>query len=320
MPIIGGILRDGTKVETEKLLSGEYENPGFPLTFIKEALKDRPWDGRPHVTGLLVGTREQYLKYISKYFIDLDKAVIPMAGTRFHSNMEDTVLLTEIGIEIDGVQGTLDLLEELPNELNIVDYKLVGSFKMKKWFGIVSRPVPEVDNYGNPVRYKTGQRKGQAKMKKEKFQDDDAKEQFDYTMQINIYRVAVNALLSSEMCKTVLGEGSSLYGKTVDNGKIFFALRDSSLQHDFSFNSYYETCEKLPDAEVKAFIKEKATLLKTAMVNWEADIESGESRQDAAVKNCPGMCSAKETWDGRKCEKYCDVREACKAMQELSRS
>lgn len=322
MPIVGGILRDGTKVPTEDFFNGKCPDPGFPLSFIKEALKPRDWDGRPHVTQLLVGTREAYLKNVSKYFIDLDAAVIPMAGTKFHANLEDDSSLTELSVEVDGLQGTLDYLEVYPwdNTIGITDYKLVGSFRMIKWFGITKRPVPVTDDYGNQVYYKTGAKKGQAKMKNEHFISEEAKDRFDYTMQVNIYRLAVEQILSNEEL-TKQTDLKALAGKKVDRLKIFFALRDSGINHDFSFKSFYEDCEFLSDESVRVFIKEKSEPLIDAMASWKAELEDAVTAEDrlmAAYHNCPGLCSNKETWGGKKCTDYCDVKDACRKMQEIS--
>lgn len=323
MPIVGGILRDGTKVFTEDFFNGKCPDPGFPLTYIKAVLTGREWDGKPHVTGLLTGTREYYLKNVSKYFVDLDAAILAMAGTKFHENMEDDTDLTEFNVGIAGVQGTMDYLEEFPwdKTLGIVDYKLVGSFKMTKWFGITKRPVPVHDQYGNPEFYKTGARKGQPKMKNEHFVSEEAKDQFDYTMQVNIYRLAVEAMLSSKEWQAKHPEKAHMFDKKIDRMRIFFAIRDSGINHDFTFKSFFENCKKMDDETIKSFIEEKSRPLLSAMANWKAELEDAETSQDrlmAAFNNCPAMCSARETWGGKKCTSYCDVREACKKMQNMS--
>lgn len=320
MPIIGGILKDGTKVKTEDFFNGICPEPGFPLTFIKEALKTREWDGNPHVTSLLTGTREQYLKNVSKYYVSLDGMVLAMAGNRFHANMEDDMLLTEIGISLNGIQGTMDLLEVYPwdETLGVTDYKLVGSYRLIKWFGISKRPIPVTDDFGNPVFIKTGKNKGQPKTKTEHYVSDEAKERFDYTMQTNIYRVAIERMLADPDWQKSNPEQSAIFNKKIMRLRIFFAIRDSGINHDFSFNSFYEDCERINNREVLNFIADRSKKIIDAMANWNSDIESGETRIDAAAKNCPPMCSAKETWNGKKCEKYCDVREACIKMREMS--
>jgi len=316
MPIVKARLKDGREVLVADLIEGKIENPGFPISYIRAATEDRPWDGSPHVTALLNGTRETFLKYVSKYTVDLDGMTIPMAGTKFHSNMENPVDITEIHLSFYGIQGISDLLDVHPQtgELSIVDYKLVGSFALKKWLGIVSTLVPEMDDFGNPVYLKSGRNKGSQKMKKEIVMDPTKADRFNYTMQVNIYRVLLEAVLNSAETIEKFPKLKPHFGKKVSKLQIFYVLRDGNLNHDFSFNSYLEDAEIYPDEKVVNFIEMRATAIKMVMDKFES-LSATEVNPFVAAKSvCPGLCSDDETWHGKKCESYCPVARACYAI------
>ena len=313
MPIARVELKDGRIVPVDDIIQGKVRDSGFPISFIRAALKEHLWDGSPHVTALLNGTRETFLKYVSKYTLKLDQMAIAMAGTKFHANMENDVDLTELKISFDGIQGATDLLEVDPitGSLSICDYKLVGSFALKKWLGIVSKDVPVTDDFGNPVYLKSGKNAGQVKTKKEVRMDPAAADKFNYTMQTNIYRIIINAILADPKLLEKFPDLKGYEGQTVHAINIFFVLRDGSINHDFSNNSYLEPVEILPDEEVNAFIEDRAGRIRLAMSTYTRLKEEGASNQDAVIKSCPPMCSAHETWYGRKCADYCSVSEAC---------
>jgi hypothetical protein len=287
------------------------------MSYIRAVCDSREWDGKPHVTALLTGTREQYLKHVSKWTVDLDGMAMAVAGTRLHSNLEEKADIGELKVSMDDVQGSLDLLEEdVDGSLMIVDYKLVGSFKLKKWIGMSSRLIPVLDAYGNPVYLKSGPNKGKPKMTSEKCIDPDSVDRFDYTMQTNIYRVALERLLANEEFIKANPKYAEHADKKIDKIRIFFVLRDGSIAHDFSFNTSFEEVEILPDNNVLEFINVQANDLVDAINSWEKDKEAhpDENPMVLAKRNCPRKCSSRETWNGKKCENYCPVYTACLRM------
>jgi hypothetical protein len=316
MPLAFVRVRDGESYPVEKVLSGEIE-VDFPMSYVRAVCNERVWSGRPHVTALLTGAREQYLKHVSKYTLDLDGMAMAVAGTTLHANLEKHGDYVELPLALDEVQGTMDLLEELPNgDLRIVDYKLVGSFKLKKWLGIGSKLVPALDDFGNQIYLKSGPNKGKPKMVKEKSVNPENADRFDYTMQTNMYRVLIESLLNNPGFIKDFPEYEKFQGKKISEIRIFFVLRDGSIAHDFSHNTSFEKVEVLPDEKVQAFISERSAAITAAIEGWEESKSAnpGMHPADRAKEFCPPMCSDRETWEGRKCEKYCPVFEACKRI------
>lgn len=105
----------------------------------------------------------------------------------------------------------------------------------------------------------------------------------EYKMQLNIYRVILNQITPER----------------IQNMKIFFIVRDggtiAAISRGIDKNIYYVNVPKIPNQEVIKFIDTKRDALIEA-VN---------------TKTLPDKCSPSECWDGRKCEKYCEVRDIC---------
>ncbi len=103
---------------------------------------ERAWDGVPHVTSLLNGVMQEYLKITVEYAEDPRSRAFTLLGSAYHKLL-DTDALSEIplsGIDSQGtawIQGTADLVEQDDNgELILVDAKTWGSYRVSRALGL----------------------------------------------------------------------------------------------------------------------------------------------------------------------------------------
>lgn len=242
-----------------------------PVSFLRMVAQERKWEGVPSVTQLLNGTLESYLKLTVDYYVDPDSMAFAISGTKKHGNLEEHGENPEQHLVFEGIQGTCDELV-----LNCD-----GSYTL-------------ID-YKTSGSYKVAQCLGIAKEKipdgfykngKEKFRSELVKIQGDwgdYAMQLNMYRIMLE----------------NIRGIKISDMKIFFIVRDggtiAATSRGIEKNTYYESVPFMDDEEVLKFYIGKRDSLLNAM-------ETGIT---------PAICSQEERWFGRKCGKYCAVREQC---------
>jgi hypothetical protein len=201
-------------------------------------------------------------------------------------------VLSEEKLSDDEIEGIADLLE--PDEWNqgyyiLTDYKNWGSYKVAKALGIISKVhyEPVLEN-GRKVYFKSGKRKGQEKTKKitdliinPKKADLRAEE-----LQLNRYRMLFEK-----------------YGFPISEIRIQAMVRDgglySSKARGVKRNLEMINVNILPNEAVLAFYAGLKAEVKEAF-------EYGHIRK----------CNSWETWEGRKCNGYCEVAEYCKEMGE----
>ena len=122
MPIIGYKTKDGQKWSKDYY---RFINPDkLPQAYLGylEA-HERLFDGIPHVTQLITGLRESYLKITEGYYVDPLKFTAIFLGLGVHS------LLETPGKSIlwQGIQGKPDLIEDDC----LWDFKVWGSYRVK---------------------------------------------------------------------------------------------------------------------------------------------------------------------------------------------
>jgi len=279
---------DGEDILVEDVMSGKRPTR-YPLTFLAMASDFRAWDGKPHVTDLLNGDRLTWLKNRIDYSVDPDEASYRIFGTQSHSKLEAHEVpgvIAELDLETDEVQGRTDLIGVINGEEALIDYKVVGSYKIQQSFGIYYENENVVDGDGNPVLFKTGAKKGQQKTRKVLARDQSKIDIKDFTRQLNIYRLLYKKMYDKEI--------NSLY--------IFAIVRDGGTQTAISRGVIQKTYTiPIPlasDSVVEAMIKRRSNELKNAM----------------ASETPPPVCGASECWDGRRCQGFCEVADACGAL------
>ena len=250
---------------------------------LKAMSQQRPDDRPPSTTELLQGTCEAYLKRTEKYYIDPQSRAFALMGTIHHSNLENQDLdehhLVEtklMGLDITGILDYYDTKSE-----TLIDYKNTGSYKAMKVLGMTHTLVP--DPAGS--RYKRSGKWGKAgtiKKVKQWYRDESLCDFGDWLYQVNMYRY----LLEQQ-------------GYKVKKMKLQMNIRDASTMtardRGIDRNIYFVDIPFVDDEIIIEFFTDKKEKLLSAL-------EVGE---------VPSKCSIVETWEGKKCESYCEVRGLC---------
>ena len=284
MPAVGFVYPNGDKVSFEDIKKGavDIELMGMSLPTLLEMSKERDPNRKPSTTELLVGACEAYLKRTKDYHIDPQDRAFSLAGTLHHLKLEqgqDNRHLKEEALEEFDITGIADLYDKETKLL--IDYKNTGSFKCAKLLGMTFEYVDDPSG----ERYKTAGKwgkKGSLKKVKHWYRDEEKADFGDWGWQVNWYRY----LLEKQ-------------GHEVDKMYIQVTLRDGGLlaarNTGLDKNIYLIEVPKY-DNEVleNKFIKAKNDLTYA--------LETG---------NLPSKCTTEQTWDGRKCQSYCEVRHLC---------
>ncbi len=249
--------------------------------YLQVAKSERIWTGIPSTTQLIAGTLYAFLKLTKEYAIYPDSRAFMIHGSVGHAKLEGSddeySFLEEkfSGGETE-ITGIADILEIENGHAILVDYKTSGSFKVAKALGFY------VDEEGTGEVYKSGKRKGEEKTRKILKRDDSKIDRYEWELQLNKYRMEYEKR-----------------GFKPDELKIQCIVRDGNTyiarSRGVFRNIYYFNVPILSDKEVTDYFEMKRTnlLLALAQGYWNE------------------ICTAKENWDGLKCQNYCDVAEFC---------
>ena len=161
-----------------------------------------------------------------------------------------------------------------------MDYKVTSSFKAAMALGYykVDEPTGEY--------YKTGVKKGLEKTRKV-LKTDGVKHTLEWAIQVNAYRMLLEE-----------------HNLPVEEMYIQMYVRDYSLRIAAERNVekpiYLLKVNRISDIWLKRYFELKRKRLEEAMLSGEL----------------PNFCSKRESWNGRKCENYCNVFEACRKAYE----
>jgi len=259
------------------------------LRFLETIAFDRNWRG---ITASMAGDgpRQLYLKQHINYTISPQSRVFAVLGTGSHAKLHEWAPKNVLSEErLEG--GTPDCLEQDEYEDGkyiLYDDKTWGSYKVMKALGIVKEQKLHdiLDDEGNPVRYKSGAKKGQKKKEKEtiftiKPETIDLRAQ---ELQVNYYRTLFedrNFPVSKMFLEVPVRDGGIAMAKS----------------RGIDRNLYLIPIKRLPDEEVKTYYER-------LQEEYDTAIRRGYARK----------CNSWETWDGRRCEGYCEVKFACDRM------
>ncbi len=259
---------------------------------LRSILPDKPrtWQGRVGVTQCLGGTRSAYLQFTEDFYINPYSRVFSMWGSAAHAGLEASGDSHESVLEryfrLRGIGGIIDCYELEAEVGTLTDYKFVGSFAVAKGLGLVRGG--KIPDPSGALYKKSGSwgKAGTPKMVVQFVLDPDAIDMWEWKMQLNLYRI----MLWEE-------------GLKVDVMQVQAGVRDgnslSAHNRGLHLPMYLITIPRLDDKYVLTYFEGKRDALIHAM-------EHGE---------LPPPCNHHETWDGRKCEDYCDVWQHCNIGQ-----
>jgi hypothetical protein len=240
----------------------------------------REWTGVPSTTQLLKGTREAYLELVTDYALNPQDELWRVHGSKAHQLLEQyhDNALGEIRLTDEICSGQFDFYD--PDDQILYDSKTWGSYKIMKAMGLQQVEVETGEVY------KSGEKKGKPKTRKE-WVEGGAPDLFNEEIQLNDYRMKleaagfpVKAMFIEALCR---------------DGNTWMAAKRGIQQVGVLI-----PIRRLPDEEVKRYLRIKAMYLNVAL------------HPDCSPNSCVvDKCNERENWQGRKCEKYCRVREAC---------
>tara|TARA_R110002153_G_scaffold140311_1_gene291295 strand:+ start:810 stop:1691 length:882 start_codon:yes stop_codon:yes gene_type:complete len=284
VPAVGFIYPNGSTVSFDDVKKGKVDllEMGMSLPTLIEMSKERDPNRKPSTTELLNGTCESYLKRTEDYFVDPQDRAFSLAGTMHHARLEqheDKRHLLEHKLEEFNITGIADLYDKETKML--LDYKNTGSYKCAQLLGMTYKLMPDPSGAKYKSSGKWG-RKGSPKMVKKWHRDEGLADFGDWGWQLNWYRYLL--------------ENS---GYPVDKTYIQVTLRDGGLavsrDRGLDKNIYLIEVPKYDNEVLKnKFLKARDELTMS--------LDTG---------NLPEKCSNEQTWNGRKCQSYCDVRELC---------
>jgi hypothetical protein len=250
---------------------------------------DRKWRLSPSCAGN--GPRYEYLKATVDYAITPESMMFAILGTGAHAKLHqfDDNVLSEQPLKDKEMTGTSDALqidEYNPGKYILVDEKTWGSFKVAKALGIVKEEETVLDKDGKPVLLKSGKRIGQPKTHKVYRIDPTKIDMRETELQLNRYRIFWEQLgypISKMLIEAIVRDGgtASAYARKID--KRLYLIPVKRLNNDEVLGYY----RKLNDEVVEAF-------------------RTGYARK----------CNNWESWDGKRCTSFCDVKDACVEMSK----
>jgi hypothetical protein len=288
MPAKWFICPDKGKIEISTCLSWQgcrLKNRCAPIPYLRAASYDREWEGiSPSSAGS--DARLLWLKATKPYAVNPVDRAFALLGTAVHGKLalHDYNILAEEGLSDEQMSGTADLLEkdEYEDGYRLTDYKTFGSYQVMKCLGIETKTVTITDDNGIPLRFKSGKRKGEVKTRKEKEINKESMDVFNESMQLNRYRIFFESS-----------------GFKITNMQLFIIVRDGNTKAARSRmidkNIYTIPIQRIHDEEIHSFYKELDRKVKAAF-----------------QQNYAPVCSKRLSWNGRRCEKFCEVAEYCK--------
>jgi hypothetical protein len=241
------------------------------------------------------GPRLQGLKATIPYVIVPDDRAFAVLGTTFHGRMAEEGIvynvLSEETMSDEAAKGTPDLLEKDEHAEKgyiLTDYKSSGSFKVCKWVGIYVQKtnVPILGENGEPVRLKSGKNKGEIKTKvhREIIEDVARIDKLDLELQVNRYRIFFEK-----------------NGFPINTMRAFCVPRDGGT-HVAKSRGLLSNTRTVPVAR----LEDDFVLQYYAKLSAEKD--------DFFDKGYARLCDTWENWEGRRCIKFCEVKNECRMM------
>jgi len=247
------------------------------LRFIAD---QREWTGTPSTTQLLKGVREAMLEILTEYDISPQDSLFRIFGTRSHDLLDkytDDNELSEERLFDEISSGQFDFYD--PATLQLMDNKFWGSYKIMKALGLYQVEVPTGEVY------KSGKKKGQPKTRKE-WREGGHKDRFDVAIQLNDYRIKLESIgfpVRQMVIEAITRDGNTWVAKN----------------RGIEQNGLLIPINRISDHWVRRYMKAKRDALMNVL----------------ETRIVPPRCKPRERWNGRKCDKYCNVRVICSKLK-----
>lgn len=261
------------------------------VPFLRKISFDRKFTGiSPSAAGN--GPRYIWLKATTDYCTSPNERVFAVLGTTVHNRLGDKGIIVDVlseeSLSDEQMKGIADILEDdemIDGKYILSDYKTSGSFAVAKWLGLTIKKTdePVLDDKGEPIRYKSGKRKGEVKTKQKKemvYVNPEAGKR-PVTLQLNRYRIFYERAgfpVSKLQVMAIPRDGNTFIAKNRGIDKNMYIIPITRMP-DHEVLDYYE---KLQHEVNMAFEEEYARL-----------------------------CEPWEHWSGNRCNGYCEVAEEC---------
>jgi hypothetical protein len=284
---------DGEFIEIDKCLAPggcRMSKRCATLPYLRLVASEREYRGvTPSMAGN--GPRLIFLRQIVDYAIDPQDRAFAALGVGVHGKLSlhaySDNILAEEPLSDKFTKGTPDCLEknEFGNGYILTDYKTYGSFKVSRCIGAYKETVTLTDKEGKPLVYKSGQKKGEVKTRQELRINPGKADLREQTLQLNRYRIFFEQQgfpVSKMQLQAIVRDGGTKMAAMngIDNKVLVINI---PYLNDFDVLDYYRKLERDVDC---AFY-------------------TGRVR----------LCDKWESWDGRRCNGFCEVSEACRAME-----
>ena len=228
MPLTKFRCPDGGTINVEDCLSQcrmaeRCASPPTLLSIVKGD-RDRAWDGIPHVTELMGGTMEAFLKHTKNFTSSPDAHAPLLLGTAHHAMLEEMAIEmgnpAEVHLNLverpqttpkpvtvmQGSPDYLDQVEDTPAVYDLWDYKAYGMYLADKVLGIKKPP-----------------------------------DRADLEMQLNAYRVMLEDMginIGKLMVQITIKSDSWLVKRTIPSGRAIHVVEIAYLDDDY-IRQYY---------------------------------------------------------------------------------
>lgn len=282
MPAKWFVCPDGEVIEIEKCITEcRMDEPCMATPVAITLGYNRPPPKIPRMSASqgLTGVRQKYLELTTFFVVNPQNRADSIMGTAAHTRLEEGAsgdrFVSEQYFKNAYTSCFIDLYERHTRIL--WDYKTWGAFKIKKALGLVKARVPSGEFYKvNGKNFK----KGDPKMMDVWTRDPEQVDLYDVELQMNMERILIQRTLPVKQMKVQAIVKEPLW---------------SVAKHGIDRKLYTFDVKRLDDERVIEVYKNKTEALREAFRTGEV----------------PDYCTEAERWGGRKCERFCEVREAC---------
>ena len=243
----------------------------------------RKWTGLPSTTQLLSGTRYALLKIIKNYYEDIQNLSFILLGNKTHKSLEDndTEGTAEIEFKDKTQSGIADYYDA--SEKTLWDYKTSGAFKVHKALGMRKKKINDPTG-ARYTRSGNGYKKGEIKKIAVWDKIPEMADKWEWTLQTNRYAIWLedsNRPVEKIKIEVILRDGGTMSARNYGIEKKIEIIEIPILNRDYILH-YFERKRKM--------------LMLAIALSWAP------------------ICNDIDSWNGKKCDGFCPVKEWCDKM------